>query len=195
VLCSRRRRHPSHRTALWNDFRQFESYGVAVSKILQTHHTYLILLGTSSAIADAMPPTNANGSPNQSAQDLAVMQIVSAEFTDGLANAEVVATLQDLQWFSLDVTIAMNDNNGVMSLLTPGVSLRIIDSYVITETANGSVNWTAVDASLSKAIDNFIASGMFKVPGSMTTSGVKTFASSLAHIIYDYKVSTERKSL
>ena len=173
---------------------QFEAYGVAVSEILRTNHTYLVLIGTSSAIADAMPPTNANGSANQSAQDVAVTQIVSAEVSEGLANA-TVATVQDLQWFSLDVTGAMNDNNGVMALLTPGVSLRIIDSYVVTGTTNGTVNWTVVDASLSQAVDNFIASGVFKVPGLTTTARLKAFVNSLAHIIYDYKVSTGRKSL
>ena len=173
---------------------QFEAYGVAVSEILRTNHTYLVLIGTSSAIADAMPPTNANGSANQSAQDVAVTQIVSAEVSEGLANT-TVATVQDLQWFSLDVTGAMNDNNGVMALLTPGVSLRIIDSYVVTGTTNGTVNWTVVDASLSQAVDNFIASGVFKVPGLTTTARLKAFVNSLAHIIYDYKVSTGRKSL
>jgi hypothetical protein len=173
---------------------QFEAYGVAVSEILRTNHTYLVLIGTSSAIADAMPPTNANGSANQSAQDVAVTQIVSAEVSEGLANT-TVATLQDLQWFSLDVTGAMNDSNGVMALLTPGVSLRIIDSYVVTGTTNGTVNWTVVHASLSQAVDNFIASGMFKVPGLTTTARLKAFVNSLAYIIYDYKVSTGRKSL
>jgi hypothetical protein len=43
---------------------QFEAYGVSVSHILQTHDTYLMLVGTSSAIADAMPPTNATGTAN-----------------------------------------------------------------------------------------------------------------------------------
>jgi hypothetical protein len=65
---------------------EFEAYGVAVSNILQTHHTYLMLVGTSSAIADAMPPTNANGSANQAAQDLAVTQIVSGAVSNHLAN-------------------------------------------------------------------------------------------------------------
>jgi hypothetical protein len=173
---------------------QFEAYGVAVSEILRTNHTYLVLIGTSSAIADAMPPTNANGSANQSAQDVAVTQIVNAEVSGGLANT-TVATVQDLQWFSLDVTGAMNDNNGVMALLTPGVSLRIIDSYVVTGTTNGTVNWTVVHATLAQAVDNFIASGMFKVPGLTTTARLKAFVNSLAYIIYDYKVSTGRKSL
>jgi hypothetical protein len=174
---------------------QFEAYGVAVSEILRTHHTYLMIVGTSSAIADAMPPTNANGSANQAAQDLVVTQIVGAAVSNGLANATPATTLQDLQWFSLDVTGAMNDNNGVMAMLTPGVSLRIIDSYVVTGTVNGTVNWTVVDASLSTALDNFIASGMMKVPAPMTTTQLKSFVTTLAHVIYDYKVSTGRKSL
>jgi hypothetical protein len=174
---------------------QFEAYGVAVSEILRTHHTYLMIVGTSSAIADAMPPTNANGSANQAAQDLVVTQIVGAAVSNGLANATPATTLQDLQWFSLDITGAMNDNNGVMAMLTPGVSLRIIDSYVVTGTVNGTVNWTVVDASLSTALDNFIASGMMKVPAPMTTTQLKSFVTTLAHVIYDYKVSTGRKSL
>ena len=35
---------------------QFEAYGAAVSNILQTHHTYLMLVGASSAIADLCEP-------------------------------------------------------------------------------------------------------------------------------------------
>jgi len=174
---------------------QFEAYGVAVSHILQTHHTYLMLVGTSSAIADAMPPTNVSGTANQAAQDMAVTQIVSAAVSNGLANTSEFATLQDLQWFSLDITGAMNNNNDVFEMLTPGVSLRIIDSYIVTGTSNGTVNWTTVDASLSTAVDNFIASGMMKVPAPMTTAQLKSFINTLAHVIYDYKVSTGRKSL
>jgi hypothetical protein len=173
---------------------QFEAYGVAVSNILQTHHTYLVLVGTSSAIADALPPTNANGSANQAAQDLAVTQIVSAAVTDKLANTSS-ASLQDLEWFSLDVTSAMNDNEGTMAMLTPGVSLRIIDSYVVSGTTAGTVNWTAVDASLSSAIDNFIASGMMKVPSDLTVPELKSFAMTLARIISGYKVATGRATL
>ena len=56
---------------------QFESYGIAVSKILQTQHTYLMLVGTS-AIADALPPTNADGSSDSAAQTTAVNSIVAS---------------------------------------------------------------------------------------------------------------------
>jgi hypothetical protein len=174
---------------------QFEAYGVAVSNIIQTHHTYLMLVGMSSAIADAMPPKNANGTANQAAQDLVVTQIVTAAVADKFANTSTAASLQDLQWFSLDITGAMNDNDSVMAMLTPGVSMRIIDSYVVTGTSGSTVNWTTVDASLSTGIDNFIASGMMKVPPEMTRDEIKSFVASLAHIIYDYKVATGRKTL
>ena len=69
--------------------RQFKTYGVAVSEILQTHHTYLVLTGISSAIADAMPPKNADGSANQSAQDLAVSQIVDAVISGGFTTSAI----------------------------------------------------------------------------------------------------------
>jgi hypothetical protein len=174
---------------------QFEAYGVAVNNILQTHHTYLMLVGVSSAIADAMPPKNANGSANQSAQDLAVTQIVSGAVSNHLANTSTGVTLQDMEWFSLDVTNAMNDNDGVMAMLTPGLSLRLIDSYILTGTTNGTVNWTTVNASLSTAIDNFVASGMMKVTPPMTTTELKSFADTLAHVIANYKVATGRKAL
>ena len=174
---------------------QFEAYGVAVNDILQMHRTYLMLVGESSAIADAMPPTNASGTANQAAQDLAVTQFVNAAIATQMAHTSATVTQQDLDWFSLDITNAMNDNQGLMTMLTPGVSLRIIDSYIVTGTTNGTVNWTTVDASLSTAVDNFIASGMMKVPAPITTTEVKTFVTMVAHSIAEYKVSTGRKTL
>ena len=174
---------------------QFQTYGVAVSQILQTHHTYLVLVSLSGAVADAMPPTNANGSANQAAQDLAVTQSVSAATTPGLVHVATGFTLQDCQWFALDVTGMMNNNNGYMTLLTPGVSLRLIDSYVVTSTSNGVVNWNLVNSGLSKAINNLIATGLVKVPAGVSTTNLTAFVETLAHIIDDYKVATGRKSL
>jgi hypothetical protein len=40
---------------------QFQAYGVAATNILQTDQTYLVLVGLSGAIADALPPANADG--------------------------------------------------------------------------------------------------------------------------------------
>jgi hypothetical protein len=174
---------------------EFKSYGFAVSQILQTHRTYLVLVGLSSAIADAMPPTNADGTPNQTAQDDAITQAITAASHYGFAGPPAGTSLLDLEHFSMDIAGAMNDNNGALELLTPGMSLRIIDSYVITATANGQVSWTEVDAKLSTAVANFISSGLTKVPPGMTPTQVTSFANSLAEIIHDYKVATHRTAL
>ncbi|MGB8543584.1 MAG: hypothetical protein WCD49_18295 [Candidatus Acidiferrales bacterium] len=174
---------------------QFQAYGVAVSEILQTNHTYLVLIGISSAIADAMPPRNADGSVNQSAQGLAVSQIVDAVIAGGFAPTPANVTPQDLEWFTLDLVAAMNHNDGMMQLMTPGVGLRIIDSYVVTGTSNGSVNWPQVNASLTNAVQSFITAGLMKIPANQTPVQVETFVSSVAQAIYAYKVSTNRATL
>jgi hypothetical protein len=174
---------------------QFKSYGVAVSLIVQTHHSYLLLTGIASAIADAMPPTNESGSANQSAQDLAVSQIVDAAIAGGFVTPPSGTTAQDLQWFTLDLVTAMNDNEGMLQMLTPGVALRMIDSYIVTGTSGGKVNWSEVDASLNTTVDNFMTAGLMKLPSGRSAAQVKTLVDSLAKAIYAYKVSTKRTSL
>jgi hypothetical protein len=174
---------------------EFKAYGVAVSEILQSNHTYIVLIGISSAIADAMPPKNLGASTNQSAQNLAVAQIVNAVIAGGFAPLPSGVTAQQLQWFTLDLVNAMNDNGGMMQMLTPGVGLRIIDSYVVTGTSNGSVNWPLVDASLTSAVQSFISSGLMRIPAGHTPAQVETFVSLVAQAIYAYKVSTNRATL
>jgi hypothetical protein len=174
---------------------QFESYGVAISEILQTHQTYLVLVGISSAAADAMPPTNLNGSANLLAQQNAVSEIVAAAYTAGLVPIPAKTTLHEMEWFALDVSGAMNDNDGVLQLLTPGVAFRMIDSYVVTATSKGEVNWTEVNTNLANAVNNFEKSGLIKIPAGMTTAKVATFANAIAHIIHSYKVATGRTRL
>lgn len=98
---------------------EFESYGFAVSQILQTHRTYLVVVGLSSAIADAMPPTNADGTRNQTAQDDAIMQAITAASHYGFAYPPAGTSLLDLEHFSMDIADAMNNNNGALELLTP----------------------------------------------------------------------------
>jgi hypothetical protein len=174
---------------------QFESYGVAISQILQTHQTYLVLVGISSAVADAMPPTSLNGSANLLAQQNAISEIVAAAYTAGLVPLPAQTTLHEMEWFALDVSGAMNDNDGVLQLLTPGVTFRMIDSYVVTATSKGEVNWTEVNTNLTNAVDNFEKAGLIKIPAGMSTAKVATFANAIAHIIYSYKVATGRTTL
>jgi len=175
---------------------QFQAYGVAVTKILQTDQTYLVLVGLSSAIADALPPMNADGSFDTAAQSTAVAQIVAAAATNGFVWPPSGTDLQDLQWFTQDLVNAMNVNQQVLQILTPGVTLRIIDSYIITATgSDGTVNWPQVNASLTTLVANFISSGLVRLTPSLTTAQLTSFVTALAQTISTYKVSTNRVSL
>jgi hypothetical protein len=175
---------------------QFQDYGVAVTKILQTDQTYLVLVGLSSAIADALPPKNADGTFNSSAQETAIAQIIAAAATDGFIWPPSGTDLQDLQWFTQDLVNAMNVNQQVLQILTPGVTLRIIDSYVITATgSDGTVNWPQVNSSLATLVANFISSGLVHLTPSLTTTQLTAFVTALAQTISTYKVSTNRASL
>jgi len=175
---------------------EFQDYGVAVTKILQTDQTYLVLVGLSSAIADALPPKNADGTFDSTAQDTAIAQIVAAAATDGFIWPPSGTTLQDLQWFTQDLVNAMNVNQQVLQILTPGVTLRIIDSYVITATgSDGTVNWPQVNASLATLVANFISSGLVHLTPSLTTAQLTAFVTALAQTISTYKVATNRTAL
>lgn len=178
---------------------QFEAYGVAVSHILSTNHTYLVLLGLASAVADALPPTNANGSANQAAQDVAAAQIVNAAIANGLVNVGSTVTAQDMQWFVLDIMGAMNVNNGYMSLLTPGISLRLIDSALLPATSGSgtaaTVNWSQANATISSGFQSFVSSGLVKIPYGLSSSMMVSFLESVAQTIVTYKNSTGRARL
>jgi len=172
---------------------QFKAYGVSVSKILQTQPTSLVVVGLASAVADAMPPTNTDGSPNQTAQDTAVNSIVDAAIANNFVILPAETTSQDIKWFSLDLVSVMNTNNGI--LLSPGTLLRAIDSYIVSSTANGTVDWTQVNSGLATMVNNLANTGLLKLPSTVTTSQAIQFAQSLGQLIYAYKVATNRTTL
>jgi hypothetical protein len=80
-------------------------------------------------------------------------------------------------------------------LLSAGISLRIIDSYIVTATSNRTTNQTELRDSLAAAIRNFVGSGMMKVPPGMTLTQVTSFANSLAWVVTRYKVATHCTAL
>ncbi|HXQ24906.1 MAG TPA: hypothetical protein VN822_00720 [Candidatus Acidoferrales bacterium] len=172
---------------------QFKSYGVAISKVLQAQQAYLVLAGMSSAIADAMPPTNADGTANIAAQQAAVYAIVHAEILNDLLTIPAEVNEQQLKWLSLDMVSSMNETNGIM--LSPGFFIRITDSYITTATSNGVVNWTLVNANVMAMVNNLAGAGLLKLPPSMTLSQAQGFAGDLAQAIYNYKLATGRKNL
>jgi len=172
---------------------QFKAYGVSVSKIVQQQPTALAVVGLASAVADALPPTNANGSANSAAQTAAVNSIVDAAIADDIITVPTETTSQDLKWFSLDLVGAMNANNGI--LLSPGTMLRVIDSYVVTATTSGTVNWTQANSGIATMITNFATAGLLKLPTTVTTAQAIQFAQSLAQVTYTYRTATARTSL
>ncbi|MFY9803420.1 MAG: hypothetical protein WA211_02980 [Candidatus Acidiferrales bacterium] len=172
---------------------QFKQYGVSVSKIVQTQPTSLAVVALASAVADALPPTNSDGSANLAAQTAAMNSIVDAGITSDFLTVPADATSQDLKWFSLDLVTAMNANNGI--LLSPGTMLRVIDSYVVSATANGTVNWTQANSGIAAMITNLATAGLLKLPTAITTAQAIQFAQSLAQITYTYRTATGRASL
>jgi hypothetical protein len=87
----------------------------------------------------------------------------------------------------------MNTNNGI--LLSPGTMLRVIDSYVVTATTSGTVNWTLANSGITTMITNFASAGLLKLPATITTAQAIQFAQSLAQITYTYKTATGRTTL
>jgi hypothetical protein len=172
---------------------QFKAYGVSVSKIVQHQPTALAVVGLASAVADALPPTNANGSANQAAQTAAIDSIVDAGIANNFLTLPAETTSQDLKWFSLDLVNVMNTSNGI--LLSPGTMLRVIDSYVVTATVSGTVNWTQANSGIATMMTNFASAGLLKLPATITTAQAIQFAQSLAQITATYKAATGRTSL
>lgn len=172
---------------------QFKQYGVSVSKIVQTQPTSLAVVALASAVADALPPTNSDGSADAAAQTAAMNSIVDAGIASNFLTVPAEANSQDLKWFSLDLVNAMNVENGIP--LSPGTMLRVIDSYVVSATTSGTVNWTQANSGIAAMISNFAGAGLLKLPASITTAQATQFAQSLAQITYAYRIATGRASL
>jgi len=173
---------------------EYQSYGVAVLRILQSTDTAVILLGTTSAISDAMPATNANGTANTAAQTTAINAIISAGLSTTIITLPTQTTQAQLELFAQQAVTNMGGFNGVS--LSPGSILRLIDSYIVTATSsNGTINWTTVNSSLTTAVNNLISSGMVKLPSSVTTTQFTTFVEDVAQAIAAYKSATDKKSL
>src|SRR5580698_6824583 len=129
---------------------QFKAYGVSVSKIVQQQPTALAVVGLASAVADALPPTNANGSANSAAQAAAVNSIVDAAIADDIITVPTETTSPYLKWFSLALANTMNANNRI--LLSPCAMLRVIDPCLATATTSGTVHWPQASSGIATMI-------------------------------------------
>jgi hypothetical protein len=173
---------------------QYRSYGVAISKILQTPSAAVFLLGMAGAIADAIPPTNANGTANEPARDVFVNAIVAAGMKGGIIKLPAETTSAQLQEFARDLTAAMASNGGVS--ISPGSLLRALDGYIVAATqSTGTVNWTQVTASISSLVAALQTTGLIRLPSSVTISNAQQFALDTANAIEVYKLATGRARL
>jgi hypothetical protein len=172
---------------------QFKEYGVSVSKIVQSQPTSLAIVGLASAVADALPPKNADGTANLAAQSTAMNSIVDAGVANGFLTLPAETSAQDLKWFSLDLVRVMNVNNGIV--LSPGTMLRVIDSYVVSATTNGTVNWTQTNAGIATMMSSLASAGFLKLPPTITSAQATQFAQALAQITYSYRTTTGRSTL
>ncbi|MFZ0580822.1 MAG: hypothetical protein WA690_21875 [Candidatus Acidiferrales bacterium] len=73
--------------------------------------------------------------------------------------------------------------------------LRVIDPYVVTNTASGTVNWTQANSGIATMITNLAGSGLLKLPAAISTAQAIQFAQSMAQITYPYRTATGRASL
>jgi hypothetical protein len=152
------------------------------------------LLGTTSAIADAMPATNSDGSADATAQTNAVNSIINSEILTGIIALPAQTTEVQLQTFAQQTVTDMTGFTGVS--LSPGAVLRLIDSYIITGTSTtGTINWTTVNANLTTAVNNLVSSGLLKLPAGVTQAQFTTFVEDVAQSIAAYKSTTGKKSL
>jgi hypothetical protein len=172
---------------------QYKSYGVAVSKVMQTPSAAVFLLGMAAAAADAGPATNVDGSANQSAQDNLVNAIVSAGLNNSIITLPSEATVAQVQQIARSITQGMTGNPGVM--ISPGAFLRTLDAYTISATSGGVTNWTAVTANISGLVNMLQATGLIKLPAGITLANVQQFAIDTAHGIVAYKTATNKPNL
>jgi len=172
---------------------QFKAYGVAVSNIIQTPKTVVFVLGIAGAAVDALPPRNADGTPNQAAQDGAVNAIVDAALTDGLVSLPASTTSDQLKQFAREITVAMDQNAG--PTLAVGSVLRLVDSIINSATSGGTVDWAQVSANLSTLINGFVAAGLLKIPATASLASINQFSNSAAQAIYNYKIATGKATL
>jgi hypothetical protein len=172
----------------------YRAYGVAVSKILQDSKTMAVMFGLTSAIGDALPPTNANGTPNQSAQIAAVNAILDAALKDRILTLPSGATADQLKQMARDMTEALAQNTGIS--ISPGLVLRTLDSYLVNATTSmGTVDLLQVTTGISNLVDNLLASGLMRLPANVSDGNIAQFALDVTMSINQYKKATGKARL
>jgi hypothetical protein len=173
---------------------QYEAYGVSVSKVLQSPSTAIFVLGMASAAADAIPPTNANGTENLAAQNIFVNSIIAAGLKDDIIALPAQTTSTQMEEFARDLTLGMAGNAGVT--ISPGAILRALDGYILAATSSsGTVNWLQVTTSIASLVSALQTTGLMKLPATITVANIQQFALDTANAIVVYKQATGKGHL
>ncbi len=173
---------------------QYKAYGVAVSKVLQRPSAAIFLLGMAGASADAIPPTNADGSANQAAQNTFVNAIIAAGLNDNIITLPSQTTTAQLQQFASQLTASMTGNPGVT--ISPGGFLRALDGFILGATSStGVVNWLQVTTNITSLVSALQTTGLIKLPSGTTLANVEQFALDTASAIVVYKTATGKANL
>lgn len=145
---------------------QFKEYGVSVSHIVQAQPTSVALVGLASAVADALPPGNADGSFQRD------RSVHRDEFNRGLWNREQFSHPARGNQFA----------GSEMVFARPCAGDECKQRHT-------PLAWKHV------AHDRFLCCHILKLPAGITTAQAVQFAQSLAQVTYTYRTSTGRTSL
>jgi hypothetical protein len=152
------------------------------------------LLGMASAAADAVPPTNADGTENLAAQNTFVNGVIAAGLKDDIITLPAQTTSAQIEEFARELTLGMAGNAGVT--ISPGAFLRALDGYILAATSStGTVNWLQVTTSIASLVSALQTTGLMKLPASITTVNVQQFALDTANAIVVYKLATGKAHL
>lgn len=79
--------------------------------------------------------------------------------------------------------------------MSPGLALRVLDTYITSATTNGTVNWTQVNTNIAGLVNSLQSAGLLRLPANIKTTQLTAFAQSVAKAIYTYTQATGRTSL
>ncbi len=173
---------------------QYQSYGVAVSSVMQSPASAVFLLGMAAAAADAIPPTNVDGTANLAAQTTLVNAIVTAGLNDSVITLPAQTTTAQFQQLAVQLTTNMTGNPGVT--ISPGGFLRALDGFIIAATSSaGTINWLQVTTNITSLVSALQTTGLIKLPTGTTLANVEQFALDTANAIVVYKTATGKAHL
>lgn len=150
------------------------------------------LMATSTMISQMLPPTNSDGTANQTRQDTAVNSAVQSLVSNGLVPAPTsTIPLSDMKSFALSIAHSQNKYKDVQ-ISTP--LLLLIKNVVASDTdANGVVNWTnctatttCVQQDINDLISMAVSGGQIKLDPGISMSQMQAFGYDLAKIVDAY---------